>query len=278
MAIARPMSAARNLTMTDTSVATASGQMSRKVVGIATIAMSSGTIAIHEANTKARTRSAPAPGDQGLDDDARATVLRPVGRCRAQRVEPGDVHRGPLHGDAGQGLLRRARLGLPGVHAAERRDGDERERRAPVRGHEGPVVRRRVGGDAGVGQRGLDLRHRRLQLPGDAGCVDGRAPGQRHDRHDRSDVSAVAVDRCDAAVGDGRLASRDVERRRQRVPGGLHRREPADRQDDPESDDELLVSQHPPGEGGHRVVVGHRGVLSLRTYVVSVAASLTLTL
>ena len=47
--------------MTETSVALASGQTSRKVVGMATSAMSSGTIAIHEAKTKARTSSAPPP-------------------------------------------------------------------------------------------------------------------------------------------------------------------------------------------------------------------------
>jgi hypothetical protein len=44
MAIARPISAARNVTMTDTSVPVASGQMSRNVVGMATRAISSGTI------------------------------------------------------------------------------------------------------------------------------------------------------------------------------------------------------------------------------------------
>jgi hypothetical protein len=47
--------------MTDTSVAAASGQTARKVVGMATSAMSIGTIAIHDAKTRARTTSAPPP-------------------------------------------------------------------------------------------------------------------------------------------------------------------------------------------------------------------------
>ena len=47
--------------MTETSVTVASGQISRNVVGMATSAISSGTIAIHEAKTNARMSSAPRP-------------------------------------------------------------------------------------------------------------------------------------------------------------------------------------------------------------------------
>ncbi len=47
--------------MTETSVTVASGQTRRKVVGIATSAISSGTIAMKDAKTNARTRSAPTP-------------------------------------------------------------------------------------------------------------------------------------------------------------------------------------------------------------------------
>ncbi len=45
--------------MTETPVTLASGQTSRKVVGIATSAMSSGTIAMNDAKTKTSTSSAP---------------------------------------------------------------------------------------------------------------------------------------------------------------------------------------------------------------------------
>ena len=52
----------------------ASGQISRKVVGIATAAISSGTIAINEPKTKARTISAPAPA---IRTSARTLTLVP---------------------------------------------------------------------------------------------------------------------------------------------------------------------------------------------------------
>ena len=71
--------------MTDTSVTVASGQISRKVVGMATIAISSGTIAMQEAKTKARTSSAPAPATSGLEREARATASRRRRRRRAAR-------------------------------------------------------------------------------------------------------------------------------------------------------------------------------------------------
>ena len=47
--------------MTETSVTVASGQTRRKVVGIATIAISSGTMAMNDAKTNARTTRAPTP-------------------------------------------------------------------------------------------------------------------------------------------------------------------------------------------------------------------------
>jgi hypothetical protein len=59
--MARPTKPMRNLTITDTWVALASGQTARNVVGIAANAMRIGTMAIHEANTKASTSSAPPP-------------------------------------------------------------------------------------------------------------------------------------------------------------------------------------------------------------------------
>ena len=134
--MARPTSATRNFTITETSVTLASGQISRKVVGMATSAISSGTIAMNEAKTKARTSSAPQPGDQRLDGDARAAARAAVRRGGAQRVEAGDLDRRAGDGDAVERGLGRAGLGLAGVDAALGRDGDERERRAAVRGDE----------------------------------------------------------------------------------------------------------------------------------------------
>ena len=198
MAMARPISATRNLTMTETSVTVASGQISRKVVGMATTAISSGTIAIHEAKTKASTSRAPPARDRGLDGQACATALVSVGSGGAQRIEPGDLHRRSADRHAGERGLGSTGLGLSRVDPAERRNGDQREGGAAVLGDEGPVVRRCVGGDSRVGQRCLHLGEGGLELAGDARGVDGGALRQRHDRHDRRDVAAVAVHRGDA--------------------------------------------------------------------------------
>ena len=62
--------------MTETSVTLASGQTSRNVVGIATSAISSGTIAIQDAKTKAEHQQRAAAGDQRLDGQARAAAAR----------------------------------------------------------------------------------------------------------------------------------------------------------------------------------------------------------
>ena len=105
--------------MTETSVTLASGQISRKVVGIATSAISSGTIAMNDAKTKARTSSAPSAADQRLQ---RATPVPPplvaVAGSGAQRVEPGHLDRGAADGDACERGLRRAGLRLAWVDAA----------------------------------------------------------------------------------------------------------------------------------------------------------------
>ena len=75
--------------MTETSVTVASGQTSRNVVGIATSAITSGTSAMNDAKTNARTSSAPTPADEGLDH---TLGLRPaVGRAGAQGVQAGDL-------------------------------------------------------------------------------------------------------------------------------------------------------------------------------------------
>ena len=101
--------------MTETSVTVASGQTSRKVVGIATSAISSGTSAMNDAKTKARTSRAPTPASSGLDGTLGAAALGAVGRRGAQRVQAGDLDGRAADGDAGERRLRRARLGLTGL-------------------------------------------------------------------------------------------------------------------------------------------------------------------
>ena len=108
--------------MTDTSVAVASGQISRKVVGMATIAISSGTIAIQEAKTKASTSRAPPPATSGLDRQARAAGLVAVSGGGAQRIQAGDLDGRPAD--------RRRRRARPGPARASTLAGVD-ARRAP---------------------------------------------------------------------------------------------------------------------------------------------------
>jgi hypothetical protein len=62
-------------------VSAASGQISRKVVGIAIAAMSRGTIAASEAKTKASTTSAPAPATR---TSTRTLALAPASPALAR--------------------------------------------------------------------------------------------------------------------------------------------------------------------------------------------------
>ncbi len=151
--------------MIETSVTVASGQISRKVVGMATIAISSGTIAIHEAKTKASTSRAPAPATAASMARLAPPRVVAVGSGGAQRIEPGDRDGRSADRHAGERGLGSTGLGLARVDPAARRDGDQREGGAAVLGDEGAVVRGCVGGDARVGQRGLDLGERRLRAP-----------------------------------------------------------------------------------------------------------------
>ena len=61
MATPSPISAIRNWTIGDTAVSCVSPSSSRNVVRIETIAITSGTTARNEANTKVSTTSAPTP-------------------------------------------------------------------------------------------------------------------------------------------------------------------------------------------------------------------------
>ena len=206
-------------------------------------------------------RRAPArrPSRSTLVPSATATV----GRGGAQRVQPCHADGRAADGDAGERRLRRARLGLTGVHAASRRDGDEGEGGAAVVRDESAVVRGRVRSHARLGQRRLDLRQGGPQLTGHARGVDGLALGHRDDRHERCDVAAVAVDGSNAAVGDGGLGARKIELPGQRVACRPHGRHAAEGDDEPQADDQSLVGQDPSRESRHRIAFGHLGRPSL---------------
>ena len=91
MATPSPIRAIRNCTTTETSVASASGQSTRNVVGMAIAAISSGTSAISEPKTNASTMSAPSAAEEGLDQHARPAASSLV--AARERVEAGDPHR-----------------------------------------------------------------------------------------------------------------------------------------------------------------------------------------
>ena len=82
MATPSPMSATRNSTIIETLVRAVTPQRTRKVAMIETMAISRGTNASSEANTKASTTSAPSPPST----DSRSTpgpLEPPVWFCRA---------------------------------------------------------------------------------------------------------------------------------------------------------------------------------------------------
>ena len=132
MAMASPISAARNLTITETSVALASGQTARKVVGMATMAISSGTSAIHEAKTKASTSSAPPPAISASTARLAPPLLALRRRPRRAARRARSRRRPTADGDAGDRRLGPLGLGLPGIHPAARR-GRPGARRGPAR-------------------------------------------------------------------------------------------------------------------------------------------------
>ena len=166
--MARPTSAARNLTMTDTSVALASGQISRKVVGMATIAISSGTIAIHEAKTKARTSRAPTPATRPSTARLAPPAFSPSAAASRRRIEAGGVDRGARDGDAGQRLAaqraprpaRGRRRRVPGSRPARRSCG-RRGTRSRGRASRRRTRRGRRAARPRRGQRGVQLAARR---------------------------------------------------------------------------------------------------------------------
>ncbi len=207
-------------------------------------------------------RRGPRGGPRGARSSS-ASATATVGRGGAQRVQPCHADGRAADGDAGERRLRRARLGLTGVHAASRRDGDEGEGGAAVVRDESAVVRGRVRSHARLGQRRLDLRQGGPQLTGHARGVDGLALGHRDDRHERCDVAAVAVDGSNAAVGDGGLGAREVELPGQRVAGRPHGRHAAEGDDEPQADDQSLVGEDPSRESRHRIAFGHLGHPSL---------------
>ena len=115
MATPRPMRAMRNSTMMLTEVTWVRPPTSRKVDGMATAAMSSGTTAMKMANTNARTTSDPMPPKQrlgqGADPLGGPAVLQ-LGDAGDPAVPPGRRRRGDRGcDDRGLGVVEAGRLG-----------------------------------------------------------------------------------------------------------------------------------------------------------------------
>ena len=228
------------------------GQISRKVVGIATSCHQQRHDRHERAEDEGEDEERAQRRQQRPEQDAGAVALVLAGGG-AQCVEPRHLDRGSADGDAGERGLRQPGLRLPLVDAALGRDVDEGERRAAVVGDERPVAGRGIGGGPRLRQRGLDLRESRVELLADAGRVDGRALRERHDGDERRDVAAVAVDRGELLVRLEALAARHVELLRERAARRPDRREGGDRDGEPETEHEPLVVEDETGEGVHGV-------------------------
>ena len=220
-------------------------------------AITIGTIARKDANTNARTASAPrapsiasrrSPGPPESSPLSSASASKPV-RCTGwpATVEP---------------LQRRARSLLRLRVLAERRVGvrlrvDDRERRAAVLRQERLVAGRGVRGEPRAGQRLLqllvDLPEVRLHLR----RVGARALRQGHDRDQRRGVAAgAAVVLGDVDVRLPALLVGHGELGIECVCGGSGGRDAGDRQDDPADHDGALVGEDPAGQRGHGVTSG----------------------
>ena len=85
MATPRPISAIRNWTIGETAVSWVSPSSSRNVVRIETIAITSGTNARNEANTKASTTSAPSPPSTASTRTPGPSLLPPLSCASASK-------------------------------------------------------------------------------------------------------------------------------------------------------------------------------------------------
>src|SRR6266487_212448 len=181
IATPRPMSATRNCTMKLTSVKVVKPRITRKVARIETAAISSGTRASSEPNTKASTASAPSPPSSvsvstpvppppSLADSSSKPVTRSV--AAGDRAPPIAVATaGPRSGPPRPvgGVNTSPKVVRPSAEMKARSPGDRTER---------PVERRP-----------------------DAWAVHRGACRQRDDRHQRPGVAAVAVETQDGLVG-----------------------------------------------------------------------------
>ena len=139
---------------------------------IETTAITIGTKARNDANTKVSTSSAPNAADQRLDQHARALAVGAA--VLDQGVEPGQVHgRAPTVTPASAALAAfSASRVLAELRVGVRRRVDDREGGAPVLGDEGAVAGRGVGGDRAPGQRLLQAASRLPPVRAHAAGVD----------------------------------------------------------------------------------------------------------
>ena len=192
-----------------TSVNVVSPSTSMNVVRIDTAAMSSGSSARNDANTKSSTSSAPAAAEQRLDQNARALLV-------AARGEQG-VGRQPASKPSACGRLveRGVELGLDvGTEDCRERRLDQGVRRAPVIGHEAGIARAGEVDDPQLSASGTAATAVREDAgDGLLGLLDGLA--LRHG--DDGDVGvdgadAVGVDELLLGVVAGLAGQREVQR------------------------------------------------------------------
>ena len=226
MATPRPMKVTRNCTTTDTWVASASGQRTRKVVGMAMTAMSRGTRAISEPNTRTAPRGrrgrrgAPPPHARPVSaPSSLASASRPLMRTGAPATS-----RPPA---AAWAWSRARPAGSKAVSAADTRGRRRWCARPRRRRRDRRCLRMTL---ARSGHRRGDACEGRGQLAPHAGRVHRGALGQLHDRHEGPvhARAAVAVAGGDQVGGLRGLVPGEIETppRGRRSRAGCSRRPP----------------------------------------------------
>ena len=178
---------------------------------MATSAISSGTIAIHEAKTKARTSSAPPPAISASTARLAPPSLPPSAAAARSASRPVTWTGAPPTVTPSSGGLGRRASAWPGstpplagidTSAKVVRPSSETNVRSCVDAYEATRA---------PGSAALTFARAASRSARDAGRVDRRARRQRDDRDERRDVAAVAVGLGDLAVGGERLLAGDVE-------------------------------------------------------------------
>ena len=244
--------------MNDTSVIAVSPSTASRVIGIATIAISSGTRASADANTNASTPSAPTPATRvSLRNDGPALVLG----CLLEHGAAGQHHVGAAHeptvGRALRGLDHlRVDLGGAWVGLVLDLRMHDRVCRLSVVGDERVVTGRAVRGDPGaregVGEPTLEL----AQVGANRGVV-GADPARQLDDGDQGlHYPTRREPLLDLLVGRERLARGHAELVVELVGDTRGAEHARDREHDPEHGDRALVGEDEVGELSHGASLG----------------------